>query len=74
MHRPGPLGHAYRLYATAGCSSLPWEHRVSQRALVVAHQSQPAIALRDMLEHLPAAVIAVRRELGRARARPGRPG
>jgi nitrogen-specific signal transduction histidine kinase len=31
----------------------------------VAHQSQPAIALRDMLEHLPAAVIAVRRELGR---------
>ena len=31
----------------------------------VAHQSHPAIALRDMLEHLPAAVIAVRRELGR---------
>ena len=40
----------------------------------VAHQSQPAIALRDMLEHLPAAVIAVRRELGRVRARPGSPG
>ena len=38
MHRPGPLGHAYRLYATAGCSSLPWEHRVSQRALVVAER------------------------------------
>ena len=40
----------------------------------VAHQSQPEIALRDMLEHLPAALVAVRRELGRVRARPGRPG
>jgi AcrR family transcriptional regulator len=40
----------------------------------VAHQSQPAIALRDMLEHLPAAVIAVRRELGRVRARARTPG
>jgi len=40
----------------------------------VAHQSQPAIAVRDMLEHLPAAVTAVRRELGRARAHPRTPG
>src|SRR4029078_4019641 len=31
----------------------------------VAHQSQPAIALRDMLEHLPAGVLARRRRLRR---------
>jgi AcrR family transcriptional regulator len=31
----------------------------------VAQQSHPAITLRDLLEHLPAAVIAVHRELGR---------
>jgi AcrR family transcriptional regulator len=29
----------------------------------VAQQSQPEIALRDLLEHLPAAIIAIRREL-----------
>jgi AcrR family transcriptional regulator len=34
----------------------------------VAQQSNPAIGLRDLLEHLPAAVIAVRRELGRPAA------
>ena len=31
----------------------------------VAQQSQPEITVRDLLEHLPAAIIAVRRELGR---------
>jgi len=32
----------------------------------VAHQARPDVALGDLLRHLPAAVIAVRRELGRA--------
>jgi hypothetical protein len=31
----------------------------------VAHQSQPEVTLGDLLAHLPAALIAVRRELGR---------
>ena len=35
----------------------------------VAHQSHPAVTLGDLLEHLPTALIAIRRELGR-RERP----
>jgi hypothetical protein len=31
----------------------------------VAHQSHPEVTLAGLLEHLPAALIAVRRELGR---------
>ena len=31
----------------------------------VAHQSQPEVTLGDLLEHLPTALIAIRRELGR---------
>jgi hypothetical protein len=32
----------------------------------VAHQSLPEVSLGSLLEHLPAAVIAIRRELGRS--------
>ena len=31
---------------------------------VIADQSHPAVALRDALEHLPAALVAARGELG----------
>jgi hypothetical protein len=30
----------------------------------VAHQSDPRVRLGELLEHLPAALVAVRRELG----------
>jgi len=33
----------------------------------VAYQSHPEVTLADLLEHLPAALIAVRRELGRSK-------
>jgi formate dehydrogenase maturation protein FdhE len=33
----------------------------------VAHQSQTELALGDLLQHLPVALIAIRRELGRRR-------
>ena len=32
----------------------------------VAHQSHPEVTIAELLEHLPAALAAVRRELGRA--------
>ena len=47
MHPPTPLGYAYQLYATAGWSSLPWLHRVSQPALVVAGEDDPSVPLRN---------------------------
>jgi poly(3-hydroxyoctanoate) depolymerase len=47
MHPPGPLGYAYQLYATAGWSSLPWLHRVSQPALVIAGEDDPSVPLRN---------------------------
>ena len=36
----------------------------------VAQQSNPRVSLRDLLEHLPAALIAVRRDRSRAQRRP----
>jgi hypothetical protein len=33
----------------------------------VAHQSHPAVTLGSLLDHLPAALVAVRRELARRR-------
>ena len=47
MHPPGPLGYAYQLYATAGWSSLPWLHRVSRPALVIAGEDDPGVPLRN---------------------------
>jgi AcrR family transcriptional regulator len=38
----------------------------------VAHQSRPAVTLGDLLEHLPTALIAIRRELGRRERPAGR--
>ncbi len=38
----------------------------------VAHQSRPAVTLSDLLEHLPTALIAIRRELGRRERPAGR--
>ena len=32
----------------------------------VAHQSHPEVGIAELLEHLPAALVTVRRELGRA--------
>ena len=32
----------------------------------VAHQSHPQVTIAELLEHLPAALAAVRRELGRS--------
>ena len=37
----------------------------------VAHQSHPEVGLGELLEHLPAALTAVRRDLGRPRPSAG---
>jgi poly(3-hydroxyoctanoate) depolymerase len=47
LHPPSPLGYSYQLYAVAGWSSLPWLHRVSQPALVVAGEDDPSVPLRN---------------------------
>jgi pimeloyl-ACP methyl ester carboxylesterase len=47
LHPPSPLGYAYQLYATAGWSSLPWLHRLSQPTLVVAGEDDPSVPLRN---------------------------
>jgi poly(3-hydroxyalkanoate) depolymerase len=47
LHPPSPLGYAYQLYATAGWSSLPWLHRISQPTLVVAGEDDPSVPLRN---------------------------
>lgn len=44
---PDPLGYAYQLYAVAGWSSLPWLHRLPQRALIVAGDQDPSVPLRN---------------------------
>jgi poly(3-hydroxyoctanoate) depolymerase len=44
---PHPLGYAYQLYAVAGWSSLPWLHRLTQPALVVAGDQDPSVPLRN---------------------------
>jgi poly(3-hydroxyalkanoate) depolymerase len=44
---PDPLGYAYQLYAVAGWSSLPWLHRLPQRALVVGGDQDPSVPLRN---------------------------
>ena len=52
----GRTKHAYRRYATAGWSSLPWPHRVSPPALVVAAEDDPSVPLRngrDVAARLP---------------------
>jgi poly(3-hydroxyoctanoate) depolymerase len=44
-HPPDLLGYAYQLYAAAGWSSLPWLHRVTQPALVLAGDDDPSVPL-----------------------------
>ena len=47
LHPPSALGYAYQLYAVAGWSSLPWLRSVTQPALVVAGDDDPAVPLRN---------------------------
>ncbi len=47
LHPPPALGYAYQLYAVAGWSSLPWLRSVTQPALVVAGDDDPAVPLRN---------------------------
>jgi poly(3-hydroxyalkanoate) depolymerase len=47
LHPPSALGYAYQLYAVAGWTSLPWQHRVEQPTLVVAGEDDPCVPLRN---------------------------
>jgi pimeloyl-ACP methyl ester carboxylesterase len=40
---PDPLGYLFQLYAAAGWTSLPWLHRVTQRTLIIAGDSDPLV-------------------------------
>jgi len=61
-HPPDLLGYAYQLYAAAGWSSLPWLHRVTQPALVVAGDDDPSVPVlngRLLARRLPNARLHV---------------
>jgi pimeloyl-ACP methyl ester carboxylesterase len=61
-HPPDWLGYAYQLYAAAGWTSLPWLHRVTQPALVVAGDGDPSVPLlnaRILARRLPNASLHV---------------
>ena len=59
---PNPLGYLFQLYAAAGWSSLPWLHRVAQRTLIIAGDSDPLIPVanaRMMAWRMPDARVLV---------------
>jgi poly(3-hydroxyalkanoate) depolymerase len=61
-HPPDLLGYAFQLYAAAGWSSLPWLHRVTQPALVVAGDDDPSVPVvngRLLARRLPNARLHV---------------
>jgi len=47
LRPPDLVGYAYQLYAITGWSSLPWLHRLQQRSLIVAGDSDPSVPMRN---------------------------